>query len=306
MTLGNFTDLQASLTSSNAVHLAVAGGNDDDVLKAVFRALDIGLIVGATISGDVTRMQAVMPEKWRDQIALVPAGDAVEIAKIAVNLVRVGAAHILMKGSVDSTSYLKAVVDKETGIRQGILSNVTVASMPSYHKFLAVTDNGIIPNPDMNQKRQIILNTRGLFSGLGISPVKVAVIAATEKTSKAIPATLDAAQLSQEARTGGFDGFEVDGPFGYDVAVSTASAQKKGLGHSGVAGDADLILCPNIDAANALAKSLKLHGQAETGSIVLGAKVPVLLNSRSDGIERRLNALMLAIAASHSAPAKVV
>ncbi len=295
--LCSFEDIRAQVKDLAPVRIAVAGGDDQAVMDAVVEAFKAGMIVKAIVTGTPETISAALPAGFLGQVEIIAADTAPDCSAKAVASIREGQADVLMKGHVDSTSYLRAIVDRETGIRLGaVLSNVTVAAMKSYPKLLVATDNGIIPHPDLAQKRQIILNTRALFRGLGIDVVKTAAIAATEKVSKAMPATLDAQILAQESASGRLPGFVVEGPFGYDVAVSRASAEKKGMSSS-VAGDADLILFPSIESANAVAKSWKFHGEAETGSIVLGAQVPVLLNSRSDGVERRLNALMLAIVA---------
>ncbi|WP_289044081.1 phosphate acyltransferase [uncultured Aliiroseovarius sp.] len=294
----SFDALRERVAELPPARLAVAGGDDPAVIKAVVAALKANMISRAIISGAKPTIEASLPDAARRNVDIIEADNPADCATEAVRAVREGAANILMKGHVDSTSYLRAVVNRETGIRKGgVLSNVTVAAMKSYPKLLVATDNGIVPQPDLDQKRQIILNTRDLFQGLGIDTVKTAAVAATEKVSQALPATLDARTLTEESAAGLLPGFVVEGPFGYDVAVSKASADKKGLSESVVAGEADLIVFPTIDAANAVAKAWKFHGDAETGSIVLGARVPVLLNSRSDGVARRLNALMLAIVA---------
>ncbi|NDW54867.1 phosphate acyltransferase [Aliiroseovarius sp. PrR006] len=277
--------------------LCVAGGNEPDVIRAVVAALQRGLVTRAIITGDVNLIDDHLSPDVTAQVDIRNADTPAECAELAVAAIRSGEGDILMKGHVDSTSYLRAVVNRTAGLRgNGILSNVTVAEMSSYPKLIAATDNGIVPAPDLDQKRQILLNTAPLFRGLGIDPVKVAAVAATEKVSDALPATLDAQRLAQESRQGKLPGFVVDGPFGYDVAVSRAAAETKKLEGSAVAGEADLLLFPTIDAANAVAKSWKYHGAAETGSLVLGAVVPVLLNSRSDTVARRINALLLALA----------
>lgn len=279
--------------------LAVAGADDAKVLEAVSIALDRDLIEGAILVGDCDTIRNALDGRFHSRVEMVPAATPAECAAGAVSAVRAGEAHILMKGHVDSSAYLRAVVNRDTGIRKdGVLSNVTVAQMQSYPSLIVATDNGILPAPTLEQKRQIILNTRPLFHGLGYTQVRVAALAATEKVSDGMPATVDAAALAADDgfRTGHPE-FIVDGPFGYDVAVSHAAAESKGLGTSPVAGRSDLLLFANIEAANAVAKAWKFHGDAETGSLVLGARVPVLLNSRSDSAVRRVNALLLAIAA---------
>ncbi len=292
--LTSFTQLRQAALQSDPLRIAVAGGNDRNVIEAVVLALQDGLASHAIVTGDVDQITEYLPAELHDKVDIRANVTPTECADAAVAAIRAGQANVLMKGHVDSTSYLRAVVNRDTGIRQGVLSNITVAEMPSYSKLLTATDNGILPLPNLDQKRQIILNTAPLYRGLGISFAKVAALAATEKKSEALPATIDAAALADDAARGLMPGFVVDGPFGYDVAISAAAAKSKGLETSPVAGDADLLLFSNIDAANAVAKAWKFHGQADTGSIVLGAKVPVLLNSRSDGAGRRINALLLA------------
>lgn len=296
MPVRSFADMRAQVRARGAVRLAVAGGNHPSIVAALVRAIEDGLVSAVEVTGDSAAIMDAIPAPLRAAVTCHEAGDPKACADGAVAAVRDGRADILMKGHVDSTAYLRAIVDRDTGIRAGgVLSNVTVAAMPSYPKLIAATDNGILPAPDLAQKRQIILNTAPLFRGLGIHPVKVAALAATEKVSDRLPATVDAAALASESTSGALPGFVVDGPFGYDVAVSRDAARVKGLAGSTVAGDVDLLLFPNIDAANSVAKAWKFHGQAETGSIVLGARVPVLLNSRADSADRRINALLLAM-----------
>ena len=191
---------------------------------------------------------------------------------------------------------LRAVLDHTSGIRgEGVLSNLTLAEMPSLPRLIGATDNGILPLPTLEQKRAILRNAAPLFRSLGLEQTRVAAIAATEKISDKQPATVDAAALTKESREGAFPGMIVDGPFGYDVAISRSAAETKGFADSPVAGAADLILFPNIESANATAKAWKFHGQAKTGSVILGAAAPMLLNSRSDGVERRILGMVIAL-----------
>ncbi len=290
-----FAALRNLVGARPALRLAVAGGEEAEVAAAIRALLAEGLIRSAVIAGDTVAMAPLYRGIPADVVHLRPAADP---AVAAVAAVRDGAADILMKGRIDTPALLRAVLARGSGLRQGrVLSNVTVADMPSMPRLLALTDNGILPRPDLKQKREIVANTRALFQGLGIHPVRVAAIAASEKVSPALPATIDARDLASESADGAHPGFNIDGPMGYDVAVSTEAAQVKGLEEMPAAGSADLLLFGDIEAANAVAKSWKLHGAAETGSIVLGAVAPILLNSRSDSAERRVNSLLLAAAA---------
>ncbi len=295
MVIHSFDALRAAMAGRAPMHLAVAGGDDPAVMAGVVAGFEAGLIASATLTGDPGALRALVPETWRDQVRLLAADSPQMVATLAVAEVRAGRANVLMKGHVDSAAYLRAIVDRATGIRAGgVLSNLTLAQMPSVPRLIGATDNGIIPLPSLAQKRAILQNARPLFLGLGLTQVRVAAIAASEKLSDRQPATGDAATLAAESRAGQLPGLIVDGPFGYDVALSAQAAKAKGLLGSDVAGRADLILFPNIESGNATVKAWKLHGGAQTGSIVLGALVPVLLNSRSDGAAQRVLGLVMA------------
>lgn len=297
MAMTSFNELRKMAQSSPGHVVSVAGAEDPSVLEAIQAGLKDGLLAAAYLTGDPNKIKDGLNAETLANVEILRADTPAECARIAVETVRNGSASILMKGGVDSTNYLKAVVNRDTGLRKGgVLSNISVAEMAGMGRLLAATDNGIMPAPTLDQKRHIIINTAPLFRGFGISKVKVAAVCATEKVSDALPATQDAAFLAKESADGKFDLFEIGGPMGYDVAVSPEAAKKKGLDHLPATGCADLLLFPTIDAANSVVKSWKFHGGARTGSIVLGATAPVLLNSRSDSAQRRLDALLLAAA----------
>ena len=295
MVIRSFEALQAAMVARPAMRLAVAGAEEPSVIAGVVAGFAAGLLAQAVLTGRAEAIAPQIPADLASRIRILPAASAAEAAALAVAEVRAGRADVLMKGTVDSAAYLRAVVDRETGIRAGgVLSNVTLAEMPSVPRLIGATDNGIVPLPTLDQKRAMLLNALPLFRGLGLAEVRVAAIAASEKVSDRQPATVDAAALAQESRDGALPGLIVDGPFGYDVALSEKAAAAKGLAGSPVAGKADLILFPNLESGNATVKAWKLHGQAKTGSLVLGATVPVLLNSRSDGPDRRVLGLVMA------------
>lgn len=296
MVIRSFSELEAALAGRPPLRPAVAGAEDPATLSALASALDDGWITGAVLTGEPDRITSLLPSRLAPSVTILAAASATEAAALAVAAIRSGEADVLMKGSVDSAAYLRAVVARETGLRAAeVLSNLTLAEMPSVPRLIGATDNGIVVQPTLDQKRAILANAVPLFRGLGVVPLRVAVIAASEKVHPAQPATTDAAALRDEWAHG--DGSVlVDGPFGYDVALSPAAAAKKGFGASPVAGQADLILFPSIEAGNATVKAWKLHGQARTASIVMGGRVPVLLNSRADGAEQRRLGLLLAAA----------
>jgi phosphate butyryltransferase len=295
MKIRSFDELEQQMSKRPPIRVAVAGADDSRVLTALADAAERGQIRHATLVGDAAEIKRLIPATLAKIAEIIDAVDEVSCAINAVAAIRQGDADVLVKGHVNSTPYLRAVVNKDSGLRKsGTLSNLTLAQMPSLDRLIGATDNGIIVLPTLAQKRAILQNSRALFAGLGNMSPRVAAIAATEKISDLQPATTDAAALSAESLRGDFGGMCIKGPFGYDVAVSDAAALAKGLAKSKVAGKADLILFPNIEAGNATVKAWKFHGQARTASIVLGASVPVLLNSRSDGVEQRRLGLLLA------------
>ncbi|WP_069298288.1 phosphate acyltransferase [Neptunicoccus sediminis] len=294
----SFDALESEMSRRPPLRVVVAGADDDLVLQALETAAARGQIRSATLIGSAAEIRRLLPSALDPFAQIVDAPDPEVCAVKAVAAIRERAGDVLVKGTLNSAAYLRAVVDKSCGLRRApVLSNLTLAEMPSLDRLIGATDNGIIPAPTLEQKRAILENANGLFAGLGNTCPRVAAIAASEKVSERQPATTDAAQLAAASRRGAFGGMQVDGPFGYDVAVSQAAAQRKGLDGSEVAGKADLILFPNIESGNATVKAWKLHGGARTASIVLGAAAPVLLNSRSDGADQRRLGLVLAQAA---------
>lgn len=292
MVIRSFAELETALADTPPLRPAVAGAEDPGTIAALTAAMAEGRVSQAVLVGDAAAIRALLPSELAPRFRILPAASATEAATLAVAAIRDGEADLLVKGSVDSAAYLRAVVARETGLRASdVLSNLTLAEMPSLPRLIGATDNGIVPLPSLAQKRAIIANAVPLFRGLGVTPLRVAAIAASEKVHPSQPATTDAAALRGET-----DALLIDGPFGYDVALSPAAAAKKGFAGSQVAGQADLILFPSIEAGNATVKAWKLHGQARTASIVLGARVPVLLNSRADGAEQRRLGLLLAAA----------
>lgn len=291
MSITSFSELHSRARQSGPVRVAIAGGADDQVAEALSLGIEAGLILHATVTGDRAGILRRLPPAARHAITCLHAETPAEMAALAVAEIAAGRADIVIKGMVDSGSYLRAVMHRDTGIAVApLLSNITIAEMPGLDRLIAATDNGIVPAPTLDQKRQIIANTAPLWRGLGVNAPRVALIAASEKPTPAMPATIEAAELA----AAGLQGFRLSGPMGYDMAVNPRAAALKGAADA-VAGHADLLLFPNIESANAVVKSWKFHGQARTGSVVMGGRAPILLNSRSDGAMARLNGLLLAM-----------
>lgn len=276
--------------------LAVALANDEEVLLAVSNAHKEG-IVTAVLVGDEPKMRAIAAEHNIDlsPFEIVNEADLQAASTIAVGLVSSGKADIVMKGLVDTSIILKAVLNKETGLRTGsVLSHTAVFDVPSYGKLLFVTDAAMNIAPDVEAKAKIIDNTVKLVNALDIENPNVAVVCAKEKVSDKMPATLDAEALVKMNQEGTIKDCVVGGPFALDNAVSKEAAKIKGVTHPG-AGEADILLMPTIEAGNILYKSLSILSKTKNAGIILGAKAPVVLTSRADSDETKLYSIALAV-----------
>lgn len=276
--------------------VAVACAQDRDVLKAIEDARKRG-IVEAILVGDQAQIEIIAKEEGIDLSAyeVIDLPDLQEASLKAVTLVSSKEAHMVMKGLVDTSIILKAVLNKEVGLRTGsVLSHVAVFDVENYPRLLLVTDAAMNIAPDLNQKKQIIENTLVVAKGLDNDMPKVGVICAKEKVNPKMPATVDAAALVEMNENGTLTGCVVGGPFALDNAVSEEAAQLKGIDHP-VAGKADVLLCPNIESANILYKTLGFLTNAKSAGIIVGAKAPIILTSRADSEEAKLNSIALGV-----------
>jgi phosphotransacetylase len=232
------------------------------------------------------------------QIVDVPTSRAA--AARAVELVRLGQAELLMKGSLHSDELLGAIVAKETGLRTGRrLSHVFLMDVPTYHKALLITDAAINIAPTLEDKVDICQNAIDLARTFGVDQPKVAVLAAVETVNSKMPATLDAAALCKMADRGQITGGLLDGPLAFDNAISADAARTKGIA-SAVAGDPDILLAPDLEAGNMMAKMLSFLANADSAGLVLGARVPVVLTSRADSVRSRIASCAVAVLAAHA------
>ena len=223
------------------------------------------------------------------------APDAKQAARDAAALAQRGVAHALMKGSLHTDELMAAVVAKSSGLRtERRISHAFVFDLPRYHKLLALADCVVNIAPHLAIKRDILANAVELLQHLGIARPLVGIVAAVETVNPAIPATVDAQALVQMSREGAWPGAIVEGPFGFDNAFSAEAARVKGIA-SQVAGDADLLLMPDLNAGNMLYKAFNLVGGGECAGLVLGARVPIVLTSRADSLGARLASVALAV-----------
>ena len=231
---------------------------------------------------------------------VIDAPDSRAAAAKAVELVRQGKAELLMKGSLHTDELLAAVVARETGLRTGRrISHVFIMDVPTYHKVLIVTDAAINIAPTLEDKVDICQNAIDLAISLGLEQPKVAILAAVETVNSKMPATLDAAALCKMAERGQITGGLLDGPLAFDNAISKQAAKTKGI-RSEVAGDPDILLAPDLEAANILAKLLSFLANADSAGLVLGARVPIILTSRADSVRSRIASCGVAMLAAHA------
>ncbi len=286
-----------ALKNKEKKRLVAAYANDSHTIGAVYGAMERGL-VDATLVGDTETIKKVCEHEKIDvnKFKIVQEADEQKAANKAVALINAGEGNVLMKGLVSTDKYMRAILNKENGLMPGpkaTLTHVTVMEVPAYHKLLVVGDVAIIPAPDLNQKAAIINYLISTAKVLGIEMPKVAIIAATEQMSAGMPACVDAAILSKMADRGQIKGALVDGPLSLDIAIDKESAEiKKMIG--GVAGDADCLLFPNIEAGNTFYKSCTKLAGAELAAMVVGAKVPCILSSRGDSELTKLYSIALA------------
>lgn len=276
--------------------ISVAAAHDEDVLISVKRARNEN-IADFILVGDQDKIKEISRQINLDlkSVKVIDIKDNIEASRKAVSLVSSGEADIVMKGLVDTSIILKAVLDKEIGLRTGnILSHVAVFETEYYHKILYITDAAMNIAPNADEKRQILENAVELVHSLGQKNPKVAVICAKEKVNPKMQATVDAKELVDMNNQGKITGCIVEGPFGLDNAINKESAELKGI-HGKVAGDADILLMPNIEAGNVMYKSLTYFSNSENAGIIMGARAPIVLTSRADSERAKLNSIALAV-----------
>jgi len=294
-------------------HLLKRCARLDPVPTAVAHPCEASALAGAIEAGEKKLIVPILvgpAAKIRDvasdaKIALGPvriveAAHSHESAAKAVALVRSGEAELLMKGSLHTDELLGAVVARETGLRTGRrISHVFIMDVPTYHKVLIVTDAAINIAPGLGDKVDICQNAIDLAKALGVERPKVAILAAVETVNPKMPSTIDAACLCKMADRGQITGALLDGPLAFDNAISRQAADIKGI-VSEVAGDPDILLVPDLEAGNILAKQLSFLANADSAGLVLGARVPIILTSRADNVRSRIASCGVAVLAAYA------
>lgn len=293
--IANFKEIIEMAKEKKRRRVAVAAAQDEAVLLSIMEAVQNG-IADAVLVGDKKIIEETVKRIGMDakDLEIVDEPDAAKASLLAVSLVSSGKADMLMKGIVDTATFLHAVLDKEKGLRTGkLLSHAAVFEVPALERLLILTDAAMNIAPDLAAKKQIIENAVLAAHAIGIDMPKVAPICAVEVVNPDMPCTIDAAILSKMNERGQIKGCLVDGPLALDNAISMEAARHKGI-ESSVAGSADIILVPDIEAGNAMYKTLTYTSGAIAGAVVMGARAPVILTSRADSPETKLYSIALA------------
>ncbi|MDD3825687.1 MAG: bifunctional enoyl-CoA hydratase/phosphate acetyltransferase [Anaerolineaceae bacterium] len=294
MPIRTFAGLLEAAKAKGPKTVAVAAGHQAEVMLAGLDAEMAGL-AEVILVGDADQIHAIARENSFDisRMEVVHAPQPREAAYQVMKLVSEGKADVAMKGKVETSDFLRAALSKELGLRTGrLFTHVAVFEIPEFDRLIFISDAGVVVAPDLEQKVEIVQNAILVAHGLQIQLPRVAVLAATEVVNPRIPTTLDAANLSKMADRGQIQGGLVDGPLALDNAISPESARIKGI-KSEVAGYADILIAPDIEAGNVLAKAITYFAQGKMAGVVVGARCPLILPSRSDTREAKLVSLAL-------------
>jgi phosphotransacetylase len=298
---GKYERLLARCEFLAPVPTAVAHPCEATALQGAVEAAQKGLIAPLLV-GPASKIAEIAESAGIDlgNLTIVDVAHSHAAATKAVELIREGKAEILMKGSLHTDELMSAVVSRDGGLRTARrISHVFVMDVPTYHKVLLVTDGAINIAPTLEDKVDICQNAIDLAISLGLERPKVAILAAVETVNSKMSATLDAAALCKMAERGQIKGAILDGPLAFDNAISTQAAETKGI-KSAVAGDPDILLAPDLEAGNILAKQLSFLANADSAGMVLGARVPVILTSRADSVRSRIASCAVAKLVAHA------
>lgn len=302
MILESFDALKKQLSSTDSTpkRVVVAAATDEHTLSAVMALHNEGLLIPVLVGEKNLIVELLekmnVSESIITSLNIIDVDGDTEIAEKAVSVIRDGLGDVLMKGHIQTRDLLKAVVNKETGIRESkSLSHVAINEIPYYHKLLFLTDGGMMLTPDVDTKEDILLNALELTKKLGYVHTNVAILDASENVNPKLQASTDAVILKDRFEKNDFGDVTVEGPISLDLSLSKEIAKEKDYA-SPVAGEADILLVPDIVAGNLLGKSMVTFGKGKMAGLVLGAKVPIIITSRGSTTEEKMNSLMIACA----------
>lgn len=286
--------------NTNIKRIVVAGADEGHTLEAVSNAKKEGL-VSAILVGNPERIEVILKDLGEDpaEYEIIDGGE--NPVDVTVQVVREKRADIMMKGNVQTATLIKSVLNKDKGILKGeLLSHVLFVQAPAYHKVFAVTDSAIVPNPNLAQKKAILVNVVDAMNSLGYEEPKVAVLTAVEVVNSKMQETVDAAELKRLYEVGEIKNCIVEGPISVDLAFDKEAGAIKGFS-SQVVGDPDILLMPNMLAGNIAVKTIRLFGQSTVAGLVLGATVPIVLTSRSTSAKSKYMSIALCVAIASTA-----
>lgn len=300
MDLKNFNDLIIKVKDNdNIKKVAVVAAQDEHTLEAVFRARR-DHIVKPVLIGDKPKIKDILKSLnvEFDEDEIIHVSSDFEAAEKAVEFINENKADFIMKGKLQTADLLKAVVNKEKGLRTGkVMSHVAILEIPSYHKLISVTDGGMMMYPNVEEKKEIIENVVDVFHKLGYKCPLIAVMTAVETVNPKMPETVDADVLKKMNQSGKIKDCIVEGPISYDLIMNKESASIKGY-NSPVTGNADILISPNITTGNLLSKALIESAGAKMAGMIVGAKVPIVLTSRGSTSEEKYLSLVLSASAA--------
>jgi phosphate butyryltransferase len=300
MVLKNFDVLVEKVKAfPEPMRVVVAAAGDEHTLEAITEAMNEGIVTPVLV-GDKAKIDEICAKLGLNipEENIYDEPDADEAAKKSVALIHEGKGDFIMKGKLETAQILKPVVNKETGLGTGrVMSHFVFDELPYYHKLLVTTDGGMMTYPTLEQKKQIIENTVDTLKALGYENPKIAVVAAVEKVNPKMPETVEADALKQMNLNGEIKDCIVEGPISLDIALDKDIADIKGF-DSPVAGDADVILVPNIQVGNILGKSITVIAKGNMAGFIVGSKVPIVLTSRGSSAKEKFLSLVLAAAVS--------
>lgn len=297
----SFEDLLSKVKECERKKVAVAVAQDEPVLEAIKSAKEQG-IADAILVGDKDKIQEIAKSIDMDitQFEVIHEPDAKKAALFAIQLVSSGRADMVMKGLVDTATFLRSILNKEVGLRSGkTMSHVAVFEIEGIDRLIFLTDAAFNTYPDLKAKVQMIDNAVAVAHACGIDLPKVAPVCAVEVVNPDMPATIDASLLSKMNDRGQIKGCIVDGPLALDNALSEEAAHHKGI-TGPVAGKADIIMLPNIETANVMYKTLTYTSKSRNGGLLVGTSAPVILTSRADSFETKVNSIALAAVVAES------
>ncbi len=303
MEFKNFQELIVKVQNNNSKkRVAVVAAQDEHTLEAVLRARQDKLVEPVLI-GDKIKITEILKKLTTvedcnlSSVEIINSNSDSESADTAVKLINEGKADFIMKGKLQTADLLKAVVNKENGLRTGrVMSHVAIMEIPTYHKLIAITDGGMMMYPNYEEKRQIIENAAEVFLAFGYEMPKIAILSAVETVNPKMPETVDADLLKKMNMCGEIKNCIIEGPISYDLTMNKESAKIKGY-ESPITGDADILIVPNITAGNILAKALLESAKGTMAGMIVGAKVPIVLTSRGATSEEKYLSLVISASA---------